>query len=250
MTEIPAGFVMPNFGPRAAAPSPAQGQFVSAPVSSGPRKMAFICSKGNLDMAYPALIMGNAALGEGCEVHIFFTFWGLDIINKKLNHKLQLTLSGNTAMHMADLGRLRPGLEYRSMPQQLGGLPGMTAFATRMMKQQMADLEIPDVPQFLDLAALDRDDDVCVYFRSSSTMAAGATARLTVEDRSGAGGATLLERRYRALRPPEMERIRAAADSLAVGLASPAQPGLMRPSGDTAVASTITRPAPPRAMLA
>ena len=153
MTEIPAGFVMPNFGPRAAAPSPAQGQFVSAPVSSGPRKMAFICSKGNLDMAYPALIMGNAALGEGCEVHIFFTFWGLDIINKKLNHKLQLTLSGNTAMHMADLGRLRPGLEYRSMPQQLGGLPGMTAFATRMMKQQMADLEIPDGPQFLDLLA-------------------------------------------------------------------------------------------------
>ena len=153
MTEIPAGFVMPNFGPRAAAPSPAQGQFVSAPVSSGPRKMAFICSKGNLDMAYPALIMGNAALGEGCEVHIFFTFWGLDIINKKLNHKLQLTLSGNTAMHMADLGRLRPGLEYRSMPQQLGGLPGMTAFATKMMKQQMADLEIPDVPQFLDLLA-------------------------------------------------------------------------------------------------
>ena len=153
MTEIPAGFVMPNFGPRAAAPSPAQGQVVSAPVSSGPRKMAFICSKGNLDMAYPALIMGNAALGEGCEVHIFFTFWGLDIINKKLNHKLQLTLSGNTAMHMADLGRLRPGLEYRSMPQQLGGLPGMTAFATKMMKQQMADLEIPDVPQFLDLLA-------------------------------------------------------------------------------------------------
>ena len=153
MTEIPAGFVMPNFGPRAAAPSPAQGQFVSATVSSGPRKMAFICSKGNLDMAYPALIMGNAALGEGCEVHIFFTFWGLDIINKKLNHKLQLTLSGNTAMHMADLGRLRPGLEYRSMPQQLGGLPGMTAFATKMMKQQMADLEIPDVPQFLDLLA-------------------------------------------------------------------------------------------------
>ena len=153
MTEIPAGFVMPNFGPRAAAPSPAQSQSVSATVSSGPRKMAFICSKGNLDMAYPALIMGNAALGEGCEVHIFFTFWGLDIINKKLNHKLQLTLSGNTAMHMADLGRLRPGLEYRSMPQQLGGLPGMTAFATRMMKQQMADLEIPDVPQFLDLLA-------------------------------------------------------------------------------------------------
>lgn len=30
----------------------------------------------------------------------------------------------------------------------------------------------------------------------------------------------------------------------------PRQPGVMRPSGETPVASTITRPAPPRAMLA
>jgi len=41
------------------------------------RKMAFICSKGTLDMAYPALVMGWAALGNGVDVTIFFTFWGL-----------------------------------------------------------------------------------------------------------------------------------------------------------------------------
>lgn len=38
------------------------------------RKVAFICSKGNLDMAYPALVMGWAALGNGIDVTIFFTF--------------------------------------------------------------------------------------------------------------------------------------------------------------------------------
>ncbi|MEA1902681.1 MAG: DsrE/DsrF/DrsH-like family protein, partial [Actinomycetota bacterium] len=32
------------------------------------RKLVFICSKGNLDMAYPALIMANGALTEGIEV--------------------------------------------------------------------------------------------------------------------------------------------------------------------------------------
>lgn len=122
-------------------------------VSAGPRKMAFICSKGNLDMAYPALIMGNAALGEGVEVHIFFTFWGLDIINRKTNANLKFTLAANTAMHLPELGRLRPGLEHVSMPQAMGNLPGMTSFATRMMKKQLADLEIPDVPEFLDLLA-------------------------------------------------------------------------------------------------
>ena len=53
------------------------------------RKVAFICSKGTLDMAYPALVMGWAALGNGIEVTIFFTFWGLDIITKKRQPHLQ-----------------------------------------------------------------------------------------------------------------------------------------------------------------
>jgi len=44
------------------------------------RKIAFICSKGDLDMAYPALIMGWAALGNGIDVTMFFTFWGLDLV--------------------------------------------------------------------------------------------------------------------------------------------------------------------------
>jgi peroxiredoxin family protein len=93
------------------------------PTSSGPRKMCFICSKGNLDMAYPALIMGNAALGEGCETHIFFTFWGFDLVNKATMDELKFTMLGNTAMHMNDLApSIRPGWAM-SMPQTLGVLP-------------------------------------------------------------------------------------------------------------------------------
>jgi peroxiredoxin family protein len=151
---VPDSFILPDFGDRVRPTSSAQTATVeggSAPAHSGPRKMAFICSKGNLDMAYPALIMGNAALGEGIEVHIFFTFWGLDIINTKLNDKLKFTMAGNTAMHMNELGRLRPGWENKSLPQAMGNLPGMTTFATNMMKKQMAELEIPDIPDFLDL---------------------------------------------------------------------------------------------------
>ncbi|WP_182354811.1 DsrE/DsrF/DrsH-like family protein [Flaviflexus huanghaiensis] len=154
MTTIPEGFIIPDFGDSGREVPPtteARTDYISQPASGGPRKMAFICSKGNLDMAYPALIMGNAALGEGVEVHIFFTFWGLDIINTKTYDNLKFTLSGNTAMHMPALGRLKPGLEHVSMPQALGNLPGMTSFATKMMNQQMEDLEIPSIPEFLDL---------------------------------------------------------------------------------------------------
>jgi peroxiredoxin family protein len=99
------------------------------------RKLAIICSKGNLDMAYPGLVLANAALGEGVETHLFFTFWGFDMITKSRMHDLKFTMLGNTATHM---------------PQGLGGLPGMTAMATHMMRKQIAEIGVPDVPEFLE----------------------------------------------------------------------------------------------------
>ena len=112
-----------------------------APESAG-RKLAIICSKGNLDMVYPGLILANAAVGEGVETHLFFTFWGLDIINKATLGDLKFTFVGNTAMHPP--GRI--GIHH-----MLGALPGATTMATKMMKKQIADLDVPDVPEFLDL---------------------------------------------------------------------------------------------------
>ncbi|MDX5318588.1 MAG: DsrE/DsrF/DrsH-like family protein [Actinomycetes bacterium] len=108
------------------------------------RKFVLICSKGNLDMAYPGLILANAALGEGIETHIFFTFWGFDMINKETMGKLKFSYLGNTAMHM-------PGQFGFSMPQGMAGLPGVTALTTKMMKKQIADLDIPEVPEMLDM---------------------------------------------------------------------------------------------------
>jgi len=98
------------------------------------RKLAIICSKGNLDMAYPGLILANAALGEGIEVDLFFTFWGFDIITNSRMADLKFTMLGNTATHM---------------PQGLGGLPGMTAMATHKMRKQIEEVDVPDVPEFL-----------------------------------------------------------------------------------------------------
>jgi peroxiredoxin family protein len=104
------------------------------------RKLAIICSKGNLDMAYPGLILGNAALGEGVETHLFFTFWGFDMIMKSRMNKLQFSPAGNAAMHL-------PGSDLH-MPQALA--PAMTGMATKMLKKQIADLGVPEVPDFLD----------------------------------------------------------------------------------------------------
>ena len=99
------------------------------------RTLAIICSKGSLDMAYPGLVLANAALGEGIETHLFFTFWGFDLINKETMGHLKFTPLGNTATHL---------------PQGLGGLPGMTALATLRMKQSIARVGVPEVPEFLE----------------------------------------------------------------------------------------------------
>jgi peroxiredoxin family protein len=100
------------------------------------RKLAIICSKGSLDMAYPGLVLANAALGEGIETHLFFTFWGFDIINKETMAHLKFSPVGNPATHM---------------PPSLMGLPGMTSFATHMMKKQIEGIDVPDVPEFLEM---------------------------------------------------------------------------------------------------
>jgi peroxiredoxin family protein len=101
-------------------------------------KVAIICSKGSLDMAYPGLILANAARMSGIEALLFFTFWGLDIITeKKLDH-LNLSTVGNPSL---------------GMPTVLGSLPGAQSVATAMMKKSMAQLDIPPVREMVETLA-------------------------------------------------------------------------------------------------
>lgn len=113
------------------------------PGTTPQRKLVIICSKGNLDMAYPGLILGAAALGEGIETHLFFTFWGFDMITKSRMDNLKFNPLGNTAMHLTQAPKL-------PLPAVMGAIPGMTSMATRMMRKQIADLEVPTVPEMLE----------------------------------------------------------------------------------------------------
>jgi peroxiredoxin family protein len=100
------------------------------------RKLSIICSKGTLDMAYPGLVLANAALMEGIDVTMFFTFWGLDMVNKKKMTHLKATPVGNPSM---------------GMPNFLGILPGVTDMATTMMKKEIEKLDFPPVDEFLQM---------------------------------------------------------------------------------------------------
>lgn len=104
------------------------------------RKLCIICSKGSLDMAYPPLILANAARMSGIEVDLFFTFWGMDIITKGKVDKLHLATVGNPNMH--------PKFH---IPTMVGGLPGMSTMASSMMRQEIDKLGFPPVGEFLEL---------------------------------------------------------------------------------------------------
>ena len=106
------------------------------------RKLCIICSKGSLDMAYPGLVLANAALMEGIDVTMFFTFWGLDMVTKERMNSLKVTPMGNPAMAMPN------GM---GIPNVLGILPGMTDFSTSMMKKEIAQLDFPPVDEFLQM---------------------------------------------------------------------------------------------------
>jgi peroxiredoxin family protein len=99
-------------------------------------KVAIVCSKGSLEGIYPALILANGARMEGIEADLFFTFFGLDAIRKDRYEHIKVATVGNPGMHM---------------PTVVGVLPGMSAMATHMMGKQMEQLDIPPIPEFIEL---------------------------------------------------------------------------------------------------
>ena len=101
-------------------------------------KVSIVISKGSLDGIYPGLIMANGARMEGIEANVFFTFFGLDAIRKDHHAKIKVATVGNPGMHI---------------PTLIGGLPGMSALATKMMGRQMEKLDIPPIPEFVELVS-------------------------------------------------------------------------------------------------
>ncbi|MBU0676882.1 MAG: DsrE/DsrF/DrsH-like family protein [Verrucomicrobia bacterium] len=108
------------------------------------KKVSIVCSKGSLEGIYPALIMANGARMEGIEASIFFTFFGLYAVLKKFNNKIKIATVGNPAMRV-------PDAKGMSLPTILGAIPGMSAFATSMMSKEMEKLDIPPIPEFLEM---------------------------------------------------------------------------------------------------
>jgi peroxiredoxin family protein len=102
------------------------------------KKLAIIATKGTLDWAYPPLILASTAAALGYEVQIFCTFYGLQLLRKKMD--LKVTSLGNPGMPMPV-----------PMPILLQALPGMQSMMTMMMKQKMKSKGIVSLEELREL---------------------------------------------------------------------------------------------------
>jgi peroxiredoxin family protein len=101
------------------------------------KRLLIICSKGTLDMAFPPFMLATTAKAMDWDVHLYFTFWGMDIVTKGKSENLMISPLGNPSM---------------PLPNIVGAIPGMTLMATTMMKNQMKKSNMPELQDLIKMA--------------------------------------------------------------------------------------------------
>ncbi len=108
------------------------------------KRMSIIVTKGTLDWAYPPFILATTAAAMGLDVTMFFTFYGLPLLLKKLD--LQLSPLGNPAMKMPMAGM------HVGMPNIASMIPGVDAAASAMMNNLMRKKGVATIEDLRGLA--------------------------------------------------------------------------------------------------
>jgi peroxiredoxin family protein len=117
----------------------------AAPVAVPETKsMSIIVTKGSLDWAYPPFILATTAAAMGLPVTMFFTFYGLTLLFKKLN--LQVTAAGNPAMKMPMMGM------HMGLPNLLTAVPGVDAACSVMMKNLINKKGVASIDELREMA--------------------------------------------------------------------------------------------------
>ena len=112
------------------------GMLIDDPAPQAIEKVSVIISKGSLEGIYPGLILANGARMEGIEANVFFTFFGLDAINRAKHEHVKVATVGNPGLHLATWA---------------GGFPGVASLVTRRLAGDMEKLDIPPIPEFIEM---------------------------------------------------------------------------------------------------
>ncbi|MEJ2123871.1 MAG: DsrE/DsrF/DrsH-like family protein [Alphaproteobacteria bacterium] len=108
------------------------------------KSMTIIVTKGTLDWAYPPFILATTAAAMDVKTTMFFTFYGLSLVMKKLD--LKVSPLGNPAMKMPMMGM------QMGMPNLVGMLPGVTSGASAMMKNMIKNKGVASIEELREMA--------------------------------------------------------------------------------------------------
>lgn len=92
----------------------------------------FICSHDTLDGAYPSLILAINSRRLGMDASVFYTFMGINVIRKAGAAKCKFVPAGT-----------------------MGAIPGMSAFASWMMRKKINAAGIPALDELMEIAKLE-----------------------------------------------------------------------------------------------
>ena len=115
------------------------------------KRMALIASKGTLDWAYPPFILASTAAAMDMEVGIFFTFYGLTLLKKKLDAKVAPHTNPAMPMKMPFGPAGFQNIEWPMPNILMGNVPGFETMATSLMKKTFKNKGVATIEELREI---------------------------------------------------------------------------------------------------
>jgi len=114
----------------------------AAPNEDEPKRLAIICWSNDLDRVWPVMILATTGAASGLEVDVFFTFWGLRVLQKN-----QKRVTGKNWMQKAESLVDRGGSEHLKLSKVHFGGAG-----TSMIKLLAKQHKVASVTELMEMA--------------------------------------------------------------------------------------------------
>jgi peroxiredoxin family protein len=107
-----------------------------------PTRMTIICWSSDLDRVWPTLILATTGAASGMEVDVFFTFWGLRVLQKN-----DVRVTGNNLMQKGESLVDRGGTDHLKLGKVHFGGAG-----TKMIKMLAKEHNVASPTELLTMA--------------------------------------------------------------------------------------------------
>jgi len=115
------------------------------------KRMALIASKGTLDWAYPPFILASTAVAMEMEVAVFFTFYGLTLLKKRITAKVAPQTNPAMPMKMPFGPKGFQEVEWPMPNMLMGNIPGFETMATSLMKETFKNKGVATIEELREI---------------------------------------------------------------------------------------------------